>query len=61
MVGVESTKLTAVTVTYQGRQAQAFLDLPLNAKGQPVLPTDTLNKMLDDVSCRERGATFTFG
>lgn len=54
-------KLTAVTLTFEGVKIQAILDLPLNEKGQPILPTDICNKMLTDIGCTERGDTYSVG
>ena len=54
-------KLTAVTLTFHGRKVQAILDLPLDDKGQPILPMDLCNTMLKSIGCSERGSTFGVG
>ena len=54
-------KLTAVTLVFEGVKIQAILDLPLDEKGQPILPLDICNKMLSEIGCTERGETYSFG
>ena len=54
-------KLTAVTLTFRERKIQAIMSLPLNEKGQPILPQYLCNEMLTEIGCTERGQTYGIG
>lgn len=54
------TKLTAVTISSNGRKKQFFVRLRQKATGGAELPQHMLNKMLDSMNI-QRGQTYTVG
>lgn len=53
-------KLTLVNVSYNGKQHQEFIMCRME-DGKAVLSMERLNKILDKLGCRNRGATFSIG
>lgn len=54
------TKLTAVTISSNGKSRQFFVDLVHNDLGEAILPSVVLYKLLDEMGVG-RGQTFTVG
>jgi len=52
-------KLTAVTITYEGKKCQEFI-LCRHEAGRAILSQERLNKMLDKMKV-PRGGTYTVG
>lgn len=52
------TKLTAVTLYYNGKRTQHFLMLRHNDKGEAILPVAALDKILSERGVR-RGDTYS--
>ena len=55
------TKLTLVSIGHGRRKITAFVPLMHDTNGRARLPTETMDKMLDDIGCIMRGQTFTVG
>jgi hypothetical protein len=53
------TKITAVTMSCNGRKVQTFILLPI-INGKAVLPQETADKIMDDLGA-ERGDTVSRG
>lgn len=54
------SKLTAVTIASGHRKITKFLNLRHDSEGKAILPTKTLNSMLDAINCH-RGDTYSMG
>jgi hypothetical protein len=53
------TKLTAVTMSCNGRKVNTFIMLPI-INGKAILPQETADKIMDDIGA-ERGDTIGMG
>lgn len=54
------TKLTLVTISRGRMKYQNFFHLPLNEKGQPILPPASLERIYAKIGAK-RGDTITIG
>ena len=55
-----NTKLTLVSIYFNGRNRAAFMPLRHDIEGRAILPVAAMDKMLDDARVM-RGQTFTVG
>lgn len=54
------SKLTAVTVTFNGRRHTVFVKANINEKGQAVISQKFLDSVVDSIGVR-RGDTYSVG
>lgn len=54
------TKLTLVSVSFQGRQRSIFVHAPI-IDGKATVSEGLINKMLESLSCYARGLTYSIG
>jgi hypothetical protein len=57
------TKLTAVTISVNGRSNTVFIQAPTNKMGQVTLSPDAFNRLVERATGRklERGTTISYG